>query len=261
VPDAGGAGARSACYVYGIVPGAATLAPGTSGVSGPGGPEPVFLVPQGDIAALVSGADAGAGLAQPENLIAHKRLLDALAGQVPVLPLRFGTVLPDRDAVTGLLLGPGHDAFRTALARLDGCAQYLVKGRYAEETVLREVLAENPEAAALRADIRSVPDADATFGLRIRLGQIVSAAITAKRLADTRALDDAVAPCCAARVARGPSDAQDAVNLALLARTARQADIERRVSRVARDWAGRVLLTLVGPMAPYDFAQAALAGG
>jgi hypothetical protein len=247
------------CYVYGIVPSATPLAAGTFGVRGSRGREPVNLVPYGDIAALVSGS--GPALTQPENLVAHKRLLDELAAAVPILPLRFGTVLADRQAVTDLLLVPGHETFCAALARLEGCAQYLVNGRYAEETVLREVLAENPEAAKLRDDVNAFADADATYGLRIRLGRIVSTAIEAKRMADTRALCDAVAPSCIATTAREPTHAHDAVNLALLASIRRQADIEQMMSKAAREWAGRVRLHLVGPMAPYDFAQTALAGG
>lgn len=258
VPAAGTTEQRG-CYVYGIVPSATPLAAGTFGVRGSRGREPVYLVPYGDVAALVSGT--GPALTQPENLVAHKRLLDELAATVPILPLRFGTVLADRDAVTDLLLVPGHDTFRAALARLEGCAQYLVNGRYAEETVLREVLAENPEAAKLRDDIHSFADADATYGLRIRLGRIVSLAIESKRMADTRALIDAIAPSCIASTAREPAHAHDAVNLALLASTRRQGDIEQMMSKAAREWAGRVRLRLIGPMAPYDFAQSALAGG
>jgi hypothetical protein len=59
---------------------------------------------------------------------------------------------------------------------------------------------------------------------------------------------------------REPVHAEDAVNVALLAETAKQPDLERVVGHSARDWDGRVTLRLLGPMAPYDFA-AAVAGG
>jgi len=255
IPEPGGTGQQHGCYVYGIVPGGTLLAAETVTICG----EHVFLVPYGDVAALVS--NIGRRFARPENLVAHKQLLDQLSAQVPVLPFRFGTVLGDRDKVASLLLAPGHDTFRDALARLEGCTQYLVKGRYVEEKVYGEVLAENREAVELRDAAALVRDADAAFGLRLRLGQIVSAAITAKRTADTYAVRGAVAPCCVRSSAREPTHADDAVNLALLAKITRQADIEQALTQVAREWTGRVRLQLIGPMAPYDFAQAALTGG
>ena len=72
---------------------------------------------------------------------------------MPVLPLRFGAVCASDDAVAGELLGPHYDEFAAALRQLEGHAEYVVKGRYVEHAVLREVLAEQPRGgAAQRAD-------------------------------------------------------------------------------------------------------------
>lgn len=237
-------------YVYGIVRDAVSLSSDAG----------VYLVPHEDIAAIVKDADYDT-LASPDSVLAHQRLLDAIAAHDPVLPLRFGTVLGGPEAVVNDLLAPAHKRFRAALAALEGCAQYLVKGRYVEDTVLREVLADSPEARWLRNDVLSVADANATRHLRIRLGEIVASAIAAKRAADTRVLGDTLTSCCVASSVREPGHAHDAVNLALLVKTARQAELERLTGQVASGWDGRVRLRVLGPMAPYDFAQGAAAGG
>lgn len=253
------------CYVYGIVPSAVVLAPDTAGVGSKRGRSRVYAVQHRDLAAVVSDIEdtpgAASVLAQPENLVVHQRLLDNLAARHPVLPVRFGTVLPDSDAVASRLLGPGHQRFAAALARLAGCAQYLAKGRYVEETVLREVLSENLEARSLRDQVGSIADAYATRNLRIRLGEVVSVAVMAKRVADTRVLRDALTPYCLAISIRGPARAADTVSVALLAKTARQPEIEQAAGLVAAGWQGRMKLRLLGPMAPYDFAESAVAGG
>jgi Gas vesicle synthesis protein GvpL/GvpF len=210
-----GADDRSGCYVYGIVPRAAPLPEEPRGVGDP--PGRVYLVPHKDTAALVSDIDVSRTLVRPENLVAHQRLLDTVSAGAPVLPLRFGAVLADPEAVAGRLLEPQHDRFCAALTMLTGRAQYLVRGRYVEDTVLREVLAENPEAVWLREEIRGIADGGADRDLRIRLGELVSDAITAKRTADTRVLGDALAPYCVASSVREPVHAEDAVNVALLA--------------------------------------------
>jgi hypothetical protein len=64
--------------------------------------------------------------------------------------------------------------------------------------MLAEVLAEVPEPARLRKEIRG-KDEDITRGARMQLGEIINNAITAKRQADTSALGDVVAPYCGQR--------------------------------------------------------------
>lgn len=248
------------CYVYGIVPGAITLCPDAAGVGPPSGRGQVYLVPHEDIAAVVSGVDRTA-ISSPSCVLAHQRLLDGIVTRHPVVPLRFGTVLSNPEAVATGLLAPAYERFRSALRSLEGCAQYLIKGRYVEEMVLREVLAENPEASSLRDQVNSVPNAIATRHLRIRLGEIVSSALAAKRAADTRFLGDALVACCVASNVRDPVRAGDAFSLALLVKTARQAELEQAAGQVAGGWDGRIRLRVLGPMAPYDFAQAVTAGG
>jgi gas vesicle protein GvpL/GvpF len=244
---------RPGCYVYGIVPADVALAGDVRGVGDP--PGRVQLVRHGGLAALVSAVDLTRGLGTPADLHAHAQVLDATAVEVPVLPLRFGTVMATQDAVAGELLAVWQDAFAAALKQAEGRAQYVVKARYAEQAVLAQVLAEIPEAARLAEQIRG-KDPDATRQARIRLGEIISKAITARRTADTQALGEVVAPCCVSAVAREPTHELDAVHVALLVQTSRQDDLERALSDLGSDWDGRVEIRLLGPMAPYDFTPA-----
>jgi len=147
------------CYVYGIVPADVEPAGDVRGVGDP--PARVELVRYGSLAALVSEVDLTGSLGTPADLRAHAQILDATAVEVPVLPLRFGTVMATKDAVAGDLLAAYQDAFTAALADVEGRAQYVVKGRYVEQAVLAEVLTEIPEAARLGKLIRG-QDPDAT---------------------------------------------------------------------------------------------------
>ncbi|MEW1847484.1 GvpL/GvpF family gas vesicle protein, partial [Nonomuraea angiospora] len=132
-------------YVYGIVPEDVQVSDDARGVA----TAPVRLVRHGEIAALVSEVALERPLGTPDDLVAHQQLLDATAAEVPVLPLRFGAVLTNRQAVVDELLGPYHDEFLAALDELEGRAEFVVKGRYDERAVLMEVLNENVEAAQL----------------------------------------------------------------------------------------------------------------
>jgi hypothetical protein len=239
------------CYVYGIVPADVELAGEVRGVGDP--PGRIELIRHGGLAALVSAVDLTAGLGTPADLRAHAQVLDTTVIEVPVLPLRFGTVMATKDAVAGELLAVFQEAFAAALAEAEGRAQYVVKGRYVEQAVLAQVLAEIPEAARLAEQIRG-KDPNATRPARIQLGQLINNAIIAKRKADTLALGEIVAPHCVASVAREPTHELDAVHLALLVEITRQDDLEQALSNLASDWEGRVEIRLLGPQAPYDFA-------
>jgi Gas vesicle synthesis protein GvpL/GvpF len=248
----GASGRVTGTYVYGIIPADVELTPGTRGVGEP--PNAVELVRHGEIAALVSDVSTNRPLGRPDDLLAHERLLDATSAEVPVLPLRFGAVVTDVRAVVDELLAPHHDEFLATLNELEGRAEYVVKGRYVEQAVLREVLDEAPEIARLRDTIRGRPE-EATWDARMRLGELVNTSITAKREADTGAMVDAFDPLCVSIVVREPTHEQDAVHVALLVDTDRQPEIEEVLDEFETRWAGRVELRLLGPLAPYDFVR------
>jgi hypothetical protein len=243
---------RRAWYVYGILPGDIELSGEVTGV----GDAPVRVVRSGELAALVSEVDPASPLGSPEDLVAHQEMLDASAAEVPVLPMRFGAVLASEEAVATELLDAHHDGFSAALEELEGRAQYVVQGRYAEPAILEEVLSENQQAERLRREIRGT-DPEATRDAQIRLGEIINDALSAKREADTQLLGDAVAGHCVASVVREPSHERDAVHVALLVGTDQEREMERAIDDLARRWTGRVEVRLLGPMAAYDFAGAA----
>ncbi len=264
-PQRGSGGGQAACsdrvggvYVYGIVPADATPGRDLTGVGDP--PGPVTVIRCGHVAALVSQVSAPWSLGSPRDLTRHAQILDSSASSVPVLPMRFGTMLADEDEVACELLEPNHDLFATALGELAGRVQYVVKARYDEEAIIREVLSENAQAARLRERIRgSAPGL--TGSARIRLGEIVSRAIAAKRYNDTRVVTARLDGHCEASVIREPKHERDAVHMAVLVRTGKQDGLQRTLGDLAREWRGRVDLRLLGPMAAYDFVATSATGG
>lgn len=96
-----------ACYVYGVVP-------DEKGAQGERADQavkdlpavgdersPITFIRRGGLAAVVSEVPTGKPLGTPDDLRAHAGVLDMLAASgMPVLPLRFGTVVRDPRAVT-----------------------------------------------------------------------------------------------------------------------------------------------------------------
>jgi hypothetical protein len=241
-------------YVYGIVPGDVEVEKDAEGVGDP--PAKVEVIREGEIAALVSAVPTDSPLGKPADLQAHARLLDGTAGVAPVLPLRFGAVLTDAEAVASELLREHHDEFASALDDLEGHAEFIVKGRYDEKAILSEILSESDQARGLREEIVG-KDEVATRNARMALGELVTKAIEVKRNADTKAVVAEIGELARQMNVREPTHELDAVNVAVLAEVDRQADLEEALQQLAEDWQGRVELRLLGPLAAYDFVVTA----
>jgi len=79
----------------------------------------VYTIPHRDLAAVVSASPLAdyRGLKRDRAaryLVAHQRVVEAVMKAFPILPAKFGTVLPDEDSVRRLL-AQGEPLFRTTL--------------------------------------------------------------------------------------------------------------------------------------------------
>ena len=249
--DTGEATSTTVIYVYGIVPADVHPEEDATGIHD----APIEIVTHGDIAALVSEIDPDQRLGAPVDLQAHARILDGTSHVAPVLPLRFGAVVSDRDAVINELLADHEDEFASALEELEGFAQYMVRGRYVEETILREIVDESPKATSLLESIRDQPE-ELTRDARMALGEIIGHALEAKRDADTRSTLEVLSPLTDSVTVRDPTHDEDAVQLAVLFEVDRQGELEQAVGELAERWDNRVTMRILGPMAPYDFIVA-----
>lgn len=238
------------CYVYGIVPSDARVPEGLTGI---GGGE-VTLVRHAGLAGVVGEIPPTKPLGTRDDLLAHDNVVSSLAAGTTMLPMRFGAAVTTKDAVVDELLAPYHEWFATALADMRGKQEYVVTGTYVEDVVLREVLDEEPEVALLRKSLQEVPE-DAAYQSRIQMGELIVRALERKRVADTEALVDALAPHATAVIERPPAEEDTAANVAFLVLDRERPRFEEAVRDLTERWAGRIGVRLLGPLAPYDFVM------
>ena len=81
------------CYVYGIVPADVEVTSDARGLGDP--PGAVKVVRFGEIGALVGEIRLDTSLGTPEDLMAYEHLLDGVAREAPVVPVRFGAIMTD----------------------------------------------------------------------------------------------------------------------------------------------------------------------
>jgi hypothetical protein len=246
--------AKTAVYVYGVVPADVEAQKNAKGVGDP--PAKIEVVREGDIAALVSSISIDNPLGRPEDLQAHAQVLDGTARVAPVLPLRFGAVMADTASVADELLRGHHDEFASALEALEGHAEYIIKGRFDEEAFLSQLLSENKDAAQLRDDIQDKPG-EASRNSKMALGELIANVIEQQRQVRTQEVAEELDGVAAQLNPREPTHEWDAVHLAMLAEVDRRGELEDIVEQLNEDWGDLLELRLLGPLAAYDFVVTA----
>jgi gas vesicle protein GvpL/GvpF len=245
-----GAAGDHGVYVYGVLASSTEVPEALESVGDDD--TPVRLVTHGDIAAVVSDVYLTRALGTPQDLLAHERVLDAIAADTTVLPMRFGGVVTSEEAVTDELLAPHHDHFKEVLAELDGMVQFSVRGRYVDNAHLREILEEDREVRQLRDALQEVPE-DAGYEERLRLGELVSEAVVRKRAADAEELIAALSSSTVATAQHEVAGEDDAFDVAFLVEHGMRDQFEHALDDLGDEWSGRISLRLTGPLAPYDF--------
>jgi hypothetical protein len=228
-------------HVFGVMGARATAPPTTRAIV------------DGDLAAIVQDA-ASTRVAAAQLLRAHSRILEAAAAEATVLPVRFGTAMADDAAVVEQFLRPQHDELAARLAALEGKVQLTVKAFYEEEALLRGVVAASPSIARLRERVRALPEA-AGYYERIRLGELVGAAVERAREQDAALVLARLEPLAAAALREPPSTPDCAVNAAFLVERGQVDAFSRAVSALGAELAERMRLRYLGPLPPYSFTD------
>lgn len=208
---------------------------------------PVESVGHGDVAALITPTEDDEVLPRRPALLAHTRVLDEAIAGGPVLPARFGTVLPDVDSLLENVLVARHDALRDELARLGDAVEFRLRGEYDESKILARIIHQDREVARLRERASGYED-------RIRLGERVTANLRQLADDDSRHVREALQT--VARDVR-VHDAAGALELPRLSFLVGRDDAEGFELAVQRldELDGALSLRAAGPLAPHSFVE------
>jgi hypothetical protein len=240
--------AEKPTYVYGLVKADTVIPDGLTGL-GPSGQ--VSTIAYGRVAAIVSDVPIDRPLGVRGDLVAHEAVLDTVAAEAAIVPMRFPAVVEEH-AVVDELLAPNEDHFVALLDDLKGRVQFTLTGRYEQDAVLRKVLEGDEEIRGLREKVRELPE-DAAYYDRVRLGELIVRALEQRREVEGTVIVDMLESFAVATVSNQLAAPEDVANVAFLVDRERQEEFENAVEGVGKDLAGRVRLRLLGPVAPYDF--------
>lgn len=235
-------------YIYGIARSEHPALPEkAAGVGQP--PREVRVVREGGLAAVIS--DCPDELRpKRRDLLAHQQVLTETGARGPVLPLRFGSLAEDDEAVRRVLADHAEH-YERQLTELDGRSEYNVKAAHREEEVLRLVLAEDEEARALAE--RNRASDGGSYEDKLRLGELLAAAVREREAADARLVEETLAP-LAERYAPGPEGSGRLANLSFLLGREASEEFLAAVEGLGRD-NPHLDVQATGPLPPYSFVS------
>ncbi|MFF8537390.1 GvpL/GvpF family gas vesicle protein [Streptomyces sp. NPDC015532] len=233
-------------YVYAIIRAGEPLPVDATGVGDPAAE--LRVIRQGRLAAVVSEAPSKLR-ARRRDLLAHQDLLLRLSEQGSALPMRFGVVAPDEDAVRGQLKArePEHLA---ALEHLADGVEVNVKALPAKDA-LASLLTQDTNVRRLRDEVRRRPGYEAS----LRLGEAVSAALEGRAAEAGRRILRELTPRARA-VASGPEVQGCVLNASFLVGRGDSDAFRSVAERFGHTHRDLVDLRLTGPLPCYSFVSA-----
>jgi hypothetical protein len=247
MPDPGDTGV----YAYGIVPAVGSSLPGDlQGMDGHG----VELVTAGRLGAVVTSIALPRPPGRRRDLLSHSEVLTTIASDLDVVPLRFGTVFPDADAIAQELLTDRAQFLTDLLDRVAGAVQLNLRASYVEARVLADVVSGSRDIRRLRERTKHLPEGmphpDA-----LRLGQLVSNALGELRHDDSGLIAARVLPYVRDSRVRERATPDHVLDVALLVDRTRVPVLEAELEDLADDVHDHIRLQLTGPLAPFDFVE------
>lgn len=234
-------------YVYGIVE-ASAPAPTGEGIGG----APLRLIEGEGVAALVSSMQQEELQLGRDELLAHARILNEALDRGAVLPMRFGVVMERTDEVRERLLAEHCGELREQLAQVSGKVEIEIRATYDEPTLMREIVRADPEVARLakRGD-------QASYGERIRLGELVAEAVGRAQERDTNDIVELLSQVAIAVDVRPPGHERVACNASFLVQRDRLAEFDSVLDAFADGQGGRLRFKYTGPLPAHSFVHLA----
>ena len=236
-----------AVYVYGVVRARARPRLAATGVEG----ARPRVVEQGELAAVVGDAPPGDVRASRRNLLAHSAVLQEISNAgCDVLPVRFGTVLPD----LGVLLGTHADTLRVELENLAGLVELDVTLSCPHDELVQALIAGDDALADAARQLREGTPAD-----RMELGERIAAAIDDARDQAVRRLLGALGDIAVAADVGPPAHEDMLANVAFLVARSRHEAFDAEVDELGARLRAPLRARCVGPLPPYRFSDVPLA--
>jgi hypothetical protein len=236
-------------YVYGLIRAEDQQPIAAPGLGDPS--QPVTIIGSGGIAAVVSATDQTEMMPTRRQMLAHTKVLEAAMADRPVLPMRFGVIVPSPAALLRVIV-PRSQELRALLDRIDGRIEVALKASWNEQVMWREVAAEHPQLAANGRALKTRGEQQ-TYYDRIELGRAIGTALEEKRADARRRLLESVAPFAVEVKDMALLDDAMFAHFALLVEKTSEPALYQTVQALEQSQTSGLTFRYVAPIPPYNF--------
>jgi hypothetical protein len=185
------------------------------------------------------------------RLIAHQKVIEQLMRMAWVLPVKFGTRMPER-AIRDLL-DRGCPLLDSTFAEFKDCTQLEVSVTWDADAVLAEIAGQD---AVVRLKAQIADNAQAvTPVLRLTLGRLVKAELERRRNALATHISEALRAVAIDAIASAVAADCSVLHLVLLVRIDALGEVDRCLETLDAAYGGRLCFRCIGPMPPANFAM------
>ena len=219
----------------------------------------VYTLPHNGVAAVVGSSprEDYRGLKRDEAvryMVNHQSVIEAVQSHFTILPVKFGTVLPDMTFMDRML-HQGRLQFQNALSNLHGLTQMEVVTLWKLPKVFQEIGNEAP-IVALKAKIAGfVGEQDQTLEDRIMIGRLVKEAIDARRAMLSEQIAPRLRSVARDSILNPILDDSIVINVALLLDESGRKNLDQMLDALDKTYNGQMTFRAIGPLPPYSFAS------
>ncbi len=205
------------------------------------------------IAAVVSAYRGSSVRPQRTNIAAHQKVLSALLAVTTPLPISFGTIAEDDQAVR-TTLRHSHADLEEALERVRGKVEMGLNVRWDLANIFEYFVVRHPPLKELR-DTLYAGGREPPRDRKIELGRLFSQLLEEDRERYTDQVEVVLRGCCA-EIRRGePRKEAEVMRLSCLVERDAQATFEAAVFKVAQVFDDHYAFDFNGPWAPHSFVD------
>lgn len=239
-------------YIYAVVDTDKERPLGLSGISEAGGP--VSIICHRGVGAVVSPSPEAEYAVSRKNTMVHQTVMEAVMAEMPLLPVKFGTIGVDEEAIRGKLLDARYDELKGLLAYHRGKVEVGLKALWTDpDEVFREILQENQQIKKLRDRLNARHGG--TQREQIRLGSLVADALARKRAEKEDHIGLFFKGLWVEHKKNKPMGDRMIAHMVYLVSREQEGAFDGAVNKLDESTGGRMKIKYVGPVPPNHFIE------
>jgi hypothetical protein len=241
--------ARQRAYLYAVIADTQGRTYGDFGING----SEVYSIPAGRVAAVVSNVRVERVRPERSHLAAHQEVLKKLMAETTPLPMTFGILADNAQAVRNLLTR-NQPALLEQLRRVAGKVEMGVRVTWDVPNIFEYFVNTHPELRQARDQFLGGPR-EPTQEDKIEVGRMFDRVLKEDREAHADKVEAILAPHCAEVEQRKCRAEREVMNLACLVERAAMPQFENCVFEAAQHFDNNFAFDYNGPWAPHNFVE------